>query len=202
MNTIAVDLLAKVGFEKVISTANSLGIGYKEQLGHYYPLAIGAFEETVLNMTAAYAGIANRGIYIQPSAIEEIRGADNKVIWSHKTNGDKGNRAIDEDVADIMNWMLRKVVSEGSGMAASFKGRQVAGKTGTSEGNRDLWFIGSIPQLTTSVWFGKDNNEENKASSGDAAYAWKQFIQKIEIDLEVLTFPERPFLKGDQRENL
>ena len=66
------------------------------------------------------------------------------------------------DVADAMNWMFQRVVSGGTGAAARLDDRPVAGKTGTSEGARDLWFIGSIPQLTTAVWFGYDNNNETK----------------------------------------
>ncbi|AAP99469.1 MULTISPECIES: transglycosylase domain-containing protein [Prochlorococcus] len=192
LNTIAVDLLSKVGFKKVISIANRLGVGNERKLGHYYPLAIGAYEETVLNMTAAYAGITNRGVYHKPSPIKEIRGPDNKVIWSQRANNNKGTRALDVDVADTMNWMLKKVVSEGSGFAASMEGREVAGKTGTSEGARDLWFIGSVPQLTTGIWFGKDDNEEIKGSSGDAALAWKKFMKGIDKDLLLSDFPERP----------
>ncbi len=191
LNTVAVDLLEKVGFEKVISIANSLGVGQERKLGHYYPLAIGAYEETVLNMTAAYAGIANRGLYIAPSPIEEIIGPDNKVIWSHKTHTKGNTRAVSIEVADTLNWMLGKVVSEGTGSEASMKTQDVIGKTGTSEGNRDLWFIGSIPQLTTGVWFGRDDNKVTKGSSGDAAFVWKNFMQHISRDLERLSFPKR-----------
>ncbi|KGG16535.1 Multimodular transpeptidase-transglycosylase [Prochlorococcus sp. MIT 0602] len=193
LNTIAVDLLAKVGFKKVISLANQFGVGNVEKLGYYYPLAIGAFEETVLNMSAAYAAIANRGMYIKPSAIEEIRGPKNDLLWEQSIGQGEGRRVISTQVADTMNWMLRKVVSQGSGIAASLGNRQVAGKTGTSENNRDLWFIGSIPQLTTSVWFGSDNNTTIRGSSGDAALAWKQFMRKINSDLELVDFPRRTF---------
>ena len=56
--------------------------------------------------------------------------------------------------------MLKRVVESGTGVAASLKDREVAGKTGTSEGGRDLWFIGSLPQLTTGIWFGYDNNKK------------------------------------------
>ena len=190
LNTIAVDLLAKVGFEKVITTANKFGVGKERELEYYYPLAIGAYEETVLNMTAAYAGITNRGLYNQPSAIEEIRGPTNDLLWSH--NDGEVSRAISTEIADRMNWMLQQVVLYGSGTAASLEDRQVAGKTGTSEGNRDLWFIGSIPQLTTGVWLGNDNNEESKVNSGDAAFTWKQFMNKISINMEIRRFPKRP----------
>ncbi len=191
LNTVAVDLLAKVGFEKVISTANRLGVGKERKLGRFYPLAIGAHEESVLNMTAAYAGITNRGIYIKPSAIEKIIGPNNEIIWIHPKNQKDHLRALSIQAADTMNLMLREVVAEGSGRAAFLDNRQVAGKTGTSEGNRDLWFIGSIPQLTTSIWFGKDDNSPIKGSSGDAAFAWKQFMLKISNDLEIINFPER-----------
>ncbi|ABX08354.1 transglycosylase domain-containing protein [Prochlorococcus marinus] len=192
LNTIAIDLLAKVGFKKVIAMANQLGVGNEAKLGHYYPLAIGAYEETVLNMTGAYAGINNRGLYIEPSPFEEIRGPDNSIIWSNEINKKRSKRVLSKRVADTINWMLRRVVSEGTGVAASLKTRQVAGKTGTSEGNRDLWFIGSIPQLTTGVWLGYDNNKEIKSSSGEAALIWKQFIEGIDDDFEPLKFPRKP----------
>ncbi len=192
LNTIAVDLLTKVGFKKVINLANQLGVGNHFKLGEYYPLAIGAYEENLLNMTGAYAGIANRGIYLKPSPIEEIKGPNNSVLWSTNLNSPKGKRVVSTDVADTLNWMLRKVVSEGSGEAAFIKKRQVAGKTGTSEGNRDLWFIGSVPQLTTGIWLGHDNNKPTKSSSGEAALIWKKFIQSIESELEAINFPPKP----------
>ncbi|MFL0784326.1 MAG: transglycosylase domain-containing protein, partial [Prochlorococcus sp.] len=194
LNTVAVQLLDKVGFDAVINMANNLGIGTKRPLGKFYPLAIGAYEQTVLDMTAAYAAVANRGIYIKPTPFEEIKGPNGEMIWNRRIEGDKGRRALDSDVADTMNWMLQRVVSGGTGAAASLKDRPVAGKTGTSEGARDLWFIGSIPQLTTAVWFGYDNNKPTYGSSGDAAWAWKQFMSKIEGNFEVQPFPPKPIL--------
>ena len=164
-------------------------------MGKYYPLAIGAYEQTELDMTAAYAAVANRGIYMKPTPFEEIRGPDDEVIWNHQFEGYKGRRALDSDVADTMNWMLQRVVSGGTGAAASLGDRPVAGKTGTSEGARDLWFIGSIPQLTTAVWFGYDNNRKTSGGSGDAAWAWKQFMTKIQDNFEVQPFPPKPVLK-------
>tara|TARA_Y100001968_G_scaffold311105_1_gene332804 strand:- start:14118 stop:15956 length:1839 start_codon:yes stop_codon:yes gene_type:complete len=191
LNIVAVDLLNKVGFEEVISIANKLGVGKKKKLGRYYPLAIGAYEETVLNMTAAYAGITNRGIYIKPTPFEEIVGPSNAILWERKLHHQKGQKVLEENIADKLNVMLREAVTNGTGKAAVLKERQVAGKTGTSEGARDIWFIGSIPQLTTGVWFGHDNNQETKNSSGTAAWVWKQFMSKIEKDFPVINFPER-----------
>ncbi len=187
-NTIAVQILKKVGFSEVITTANKLGIGNNRKLGKYYPLAIGAYEQTVLDMTAAYAGVANRGFFIYPSPFERILGPDNEILWSNKDNIKAGIQALNRETADTMNWMLKKAVEDGTGTAASLQGREVAGKTGTSEGSRDLWFIGSIPQLTIGIWFGYDDNRKTKSSSGEAAYAWKQFLLSIDNELEILQF--------------
>ena len=90
--------------------------------------------------------------------------------------------------------MLQRVVTGGTGAAARLDDRPVAGKTGTSEGARDLWFIGSIPQLTTAVWFGYDNNAETKSSSGEAAWAWKQFMTQVKGSYNVQNFPPKPVL--------
>jgi penicillin-binding protein 1A len=107
-------------------------------------------------------------------------------------DGDRGKRAMDSDVADTMNWMLQRVVSGGTGIAAKLDDRPVAGKTGTSEGGRDIWFIGSIPQLTTAVWFGHDNNAETKSNSGESAWAWKQFMSQIKSEFPAQKVPAKP----------
>ena len=78
-----------------------------------------------------------------------------------------------------MNNLLEKSVSEGTSIAASINGKKIYGKTGTSDGNRDLWFIGSINNLTSGIWIGFDENKKSNLSSGNAAYFWKKFISKI-----------------------
>jgi penicillin-binding protein 1A len=199
LNTVAVQLQDIVGFDAIIETANKFEIGTQRPLGKYYPMAIGAYEQTVLDMAAAYAGVANRGVFVKPSPFEEIRGPEGNILWSRRVDGDRGRRALDSDVADAMNWMFQRVVTGGTGIAAKLDDRQVAGKTGTSEGARDLWFIGSIPQLTTAVWFGYDDNRETKSNSGEAAWAWKQFMLQIEAELPVQAFPPKPELNRPWR---
>ncbi len=199
LNTVAVQLQEIVGFDAVIEVANNFNIGTDRPLGKYYPMAIGAYEQTILDMTAAYAGMANRGVFFSPSPIEEIRGPKNELLWSRRLSDNRGKRAIDSDVADTMNWMLQRVVTGGTGIAAKLDDRQVAGKTGTSENTRDLWFIGSIPQLTTGVWFGYDDDRATKSTSGEAAWAWKQFMLQIKDEIPVRNFPDKPKLKRKVR---
>ena len=199
LNTVAVQLQDIVGFDAVIGVANNFNIGTERPLGKYYPMAIGAYEQTILDMTAAYAGMANRGVIFTPSPLEEIRGPKNELIWSRRLSGNRGKRAVDSDVADTMNWMLQRVVTGGTGIAAKLDDRQVAGKTGTSENTRDLWFIGSIPQLTTGVWFGYDDDRATKSTSGEAAWAWKQFMLQIKDEIPVRAFPDKPKLNRKMR---
>jgi len=197
LNTVAVLLLKELGFAKVIETARSLGI--TRELGRFYPMAIGAYEQTLLDMTAAYAAITNRGTYVKPTPFEDILGPDGQLLWSRRVDGDQGRRAVASDIADTMLWMLQQVVQGGTGGGAALGDRPVAGKTGTSEGGRDLWFIGSIPQLTTGVWLGYDDSRETKSTSVVATLAWRAFMAPISKTLPVRQFPPKPQLLGSYK---
>jgi penicillin-binding protein 1A len=196
LNVVAVALLQELGFDKVIETARSLGIGETNPLGRFYPMAIGAYEQTVLDMTAAYAAMVNRGLYVKPTPFEEILGPNGELLWSRRVDGDQGRRAVASEIADAMIWMLQQVVRGGTGAGAALADRPVAGKTGTSEGGRDLWFIGSIPQLTTGVWLGYDDSRETRTTSVVATLAWRSFMAPISKELPVRQFPPKPELTG------
>ena len=197
LNTVAVALLQELGFDKVIATAKSLGIS--RELGRFYPMALGAYEQTVLDMTAAYAAINNGGIYVKPTPFEEILGPNGELLWSRRVEGDPGKRAVNSDIAAMMMWMLQRAVQSGTGGGAALPNRPVAGKTGTSEGGRDLWVIGSIPQLTTGVWLGYDDSRGTKDTSVVATYAWRAFMAPITKNLPVRQFPPRPELQDTYR---
>ncbi|MEN9766382.1 MAG: hypothetical protein RLZZ32_342 [Cyanobacteriota bacterium] len=194
LNTVSVSLLKQVGFDKVIDMAKSLGI--TRELGRFYPLAVGATEETVLDMTTAYAAIFNRGIYVKPTPFEEILGPNGELLWSRRVDGDRGKRVVSSDIADAMLWMLQQVVKGGTGYGAVPPGRPAAGKTGTSEGGRDLWFIGGVPQLVTGLWLGYDNSRETKNTSATAVVAWADYMDPILKQLPVRQFPPKPTLKA------
>ncbi len=192
LNTVSVSLLKQLGFDKVIATAKSLGIS--RELGRFYPLAVGATEQTVLDMTAAYAAIFNRGVYVTPTPFEEILGPNGELLWSRRVDGDRGRRAVPTDIADALLWMLQQVVRGGTGYGAVPPDRPAAGKTGTSEGGRDLWFIGGVPQLVTGLWLGYDNNKETNSTSAVAVVAWAEYMGPILKDLPVRQFPPKPVL--------
>jgi penicillin-binding protein 1A len=194
VNSAAVGLAERVGFPRVIGVARDLGIS--GPIGNYPSMVLGANEKTMLEMVAAYTAVNNRGVWTRPIPFEEIYGPDGELLWSRRLDGPRPRRAISSDIADALMWMLQSVVSNGTGAAAGLADRPVAGKTGTAEGARDLWFIGSIPQLTTGVWLGYDENLQTSSSSAQAAATWAAFMARVTQDLPVQPFPPKPVLQG------
>ncbi|WP_425335121.1 transglycosylase domain-containing protein [Nostoc punctiforme] len=191
INIIAVKVLIDVGFTPTIKLAHDMGI--KSELKPTYSLALGSNEVNLLELTSAYGSFATQGLHTEPHGITRILNRQGKVIWSANF---KSKRALDSDSAAIMTWMLRNVVEEGTGAAAQLGERPVAGKTGTSDEARDLWFIGYIPQMVTGVWLGNDDNRPTYGSSGSAAYTWHEFMEKAAEGMPVEKFPKRPKLEG------
>ena len=194
INSAAVALAEKVGYPRVIGVARDLGI--TGTIGDYPAMVLGSNEKTMLEMVAAYAAINNRGVWVKPLPFDEIYGPDGELLWSRRVDAPKPRRAVSSDVADAVMWMLQRVVSNGTGGSAALADRPVAGKTGTAEGARDLWFIGSIPQLTTGVWFGYDENFKTGSSSAQAAATWGTYMGVISKQLPVQPFPPKPTLVG------
>ncbi|WP_347609968.1 transglycosylase domain-containing protein [Trichormus azollae] len=191
INTIAVQILIDVGYEPTIKLAKDLGI--KSELKPTYSLALGSNEVNLLELTSAYGSFATQGLHTEVHGIRRILNRQGKVIWSANF---QPKRALDADSTAIMTWMLRNVVNNGTGGAAQLNDRQVAGKTGTSDEARDLWFIGYIPQVVTGVWLGNDNNRPTYGSSSSAAYTWHKFMEKAIEGMPVEKFPERPKLEN------
>ena len=175
-NIVPLKITNKIGLKKIINLANKFGLGYKQKMEEFLPLAIGSYGDNLLNITNAYAVINSNGNSYKPSTLEKIESINGELIWENKFLSKK---ILDLKVNKSLNKLLEKSVSEGTAIAASIQGEKIYGKTGTSDGNRDLWFIGSINDLTTGVWIGSDKNNKTKLSSGNAAYLWKKFISKI-----------------------
>lgn len=193
VNVVAVKTLIDVGFDPVIKTAESMGIHSK--LNPTYSMALGAYEVNLLELVNSYGTLAAQGKAIEPHGIRRIINAKGKVLYDADF---KNKQVVDPDTAAIMTWMLRSVVSDGTGRPAQID-RPVAGKTGTSENARDLWFVGYIPQLVAGVWLGNDDNSPTWGSSGTAAYAWHQFMKESVGGMPVQKFPQVPGNLDDRK---
>ena len=175
INTVAVGLGQEVGLPSVIATAKRLGID--SPLEPNASLAIGTSEVTPLELTAAYASFASLGFAADPYTVLEVRTADGSVVYQRAPQ--QPQRVISKDKALEMNAMLFDVVLSGTGRGAAVRGREVAGKTGTSADFRDAWFIGFSPELVAGVWVGNDDFTPMKKVTGGAipAQIWSGFMQ-------------------------
>ena len=175
-NIVPISITNKIGLKNIINLANSFGLGYKQAFEEFPSLAIGSYGDNLLNITNAYSAVNNNGKIQSPEIIEKIESFKKQPIWEYKSISKK---ILDLKINKKINKLLEKSVKEGTSKAASIKGKKIYGKTGTSDGNKDLWFIGSIDNLTTGIWIGYDDNKESELSSGNAAYLWKKFISEI-----------------------
>jgi penicillin-binding protein 1A len=154
-NTAAIRVLDRVGLKATKDVARRLGI--TADLVDNLSLALGTSEVSMLELTAAYATIANSGLAVWPHAILEIRagGKNGKVLYRHQ--GGTSTRVVKEPLARNMAAMLREVITEGTGHDAAID-RPAAGKTGTTQSFRDAWFVGFTADYVGAVWFGNDDN--------------------------------------------
>lgn len=190
LNIVAIKILLDVGWNPVITLSQKMGI--QSELKPTYSLALGASEVNLLELTSAYGTLANKGIHQPTHGIRRIIDQTGRIIYDAPG---QPVQAVDKDTAAIMTWMLQGVVDSGTGNAASLADRPVAGKTGTSDEARDLWFIGYIPQMVTGVWLGNDDNEPTWGASSAAARAWGLFMTTAGKDLPPQPFPELPSLE-------
>ncbi|MDB9493548.1 PBP1A family penicillin-binding protein [Spirulina subsalsa CS-330] len=187
VNIPAVRALIEVGWNPVIEMAKKMGITSK--LEPTYSLALGVSEVTLLELTSAYGTFANEGKHVPVHGITRILDRNGEVIYEAER---QSVQAIDAESTAIMTWMLETVVDYGTGTAANLPDRDVAGKTGTSDDYRDLWFVGYIPQLVAGAWLGNDNNSPTSGASTTAAALWHAFMKRIVDDIPEADFPPRP----------
>ena len=173
INTVAVSISETAGRDNVIAVARRLGITAK--LLSAPSIALGVNGVSLIEMTASYGTFASGGFGVWPYGIEEIKDGDGRVLYRRQGSGP--GRVLKAPIAGAMNSMLSQALEKGTGQAANFN-RPVAGKTGTSQNNRDAWFIGYSADLIAGVWMGNDNQApmKNVTGGGLPAKAWKVFM--------------------------
>jgi penicillin-binding protein 1A len=186
VNIVAIKVLIDAGYQPVIDLAHKMGV--QSELKPVYALALGAVEVNLLEMTSAYTTFANKGIHNPVHGITRVTNKKGEILYENKP---KPEKVLEPDTTAIMTWMMRGVVNEGTARSAQI-GRPVAGKTGTTDKERDLWFIGFIPQLVTGVWLGNDNNQPTGNASSTAAYAWSRFMTTAVKNIPAQDFLPRP----------
>jgi penicillin-binding protein 1A len=175
-NIATVKLLTEVGYDGVIDTARRLGI--TSDLRPYPSLALGAFEVTLLELTAAYGAFANQGVLVQPNLVREVHNRDGALITTIEPSV---RDAVPPEIAYLMNRVLSGVISDGTGRAASRLGSNLAGKTGTTDHNTDAWFVGYSPTLAVGVWVGFDEPRslgDRETGAMAALPIWKSFMEQ------------------------
>ena len=166
INTVAAQLGNEVGFGTVASMARRFGVNSK--IDTFPSMVLGSSEMRVIEMTQAFAGVAAKGVPVEPYGITKITGASGEVLYRREAQ--KQTPAIPSHVAAGITDLLQAAVQTGTGRAADI-GRPVAGKTGTTSSNKDGWFIGFSSGVTTGVWMGRDDAKAVAGLQGGRAPA-------------------------------
>lgn len=133
-----------------------------------------------LELTAAYAAIANKGVYIKPTFYTKVETSDGVTLLE---SSPKTRKIVSPQVAYIMTTMLEDVVNQGTGRSAKLSGIPAAGKTGTTSNKFDAWFAGYTPYYVGATWIGVDIPQKMPTGSKMTALLWKKIMQKIHQDL-------------------
>lgn len=188
LNVPAVKISEAAGREAVRTVAESFGI--ESDLAAGPALALGVSESSLLETTGAYAGILNGGSSVTPYGLTELSLVGDSDPLMTQTGG-MGERVITTAAAEQLVYMMNQVVEKGSGHRARIEGREVAGKTGTTQSAKDAWFIGFTADYVAGVWMGYDDNTPLKGVTGGGlpAEIFKHAMTKIHADLRPLPLP-------------
>lgn len=192
LNTVAAKLGQAVGFQTVADMARRFGI--TTPVNTHPSMVLGTSDVRLIDMTRAFASVANKGVAITPFGITRVT-AEGEEIYRHEV--DRSHVLVAPYVAAQMTDLLQTAVNTGTGRAAQI-GRPVAGKTGTTSSSKDGWFLGFSSGLTTGVWMGRDDARPVGGLHGGTApaRAFQQFMAKavanrpIEQFETAVTLPE------------
>ena len=191
LNVATAHLAEMVGIPNVARMARVLGV--QSRLREVPSLSLGTSEVTPLELTTAYAAIANGGVWIRPMAVRAVLDRGGDEVWSPKK---ETRRVLRPETAYMATILLEGPVIYGT--AAGIRSqygftRPSAGKTGTTDDENDAWFIGYTPQLVAGVWVGCDHNRKLGLTGTQAAVPiWVKFMEAVHRHLPVLDFAPPP----------
>ncbi len=192
LNTVASELSFAVGREKVIEMTRRLGIsGIRKSCS----MALGDYGITPLEHTGGVATFANGGKSAKPYGILEIFNSKGELVYSRERDEPEPAQLVSRQVAEGMNQMLQKVVTDGTGGAAALDFTNVVGKTGTSTGPKDVWFVGFTGKYVGGVWLGNDDNRPMASGNTGghmAAPLWHSFMSVAHKDMNIPPIPGIP----------
>ena len=185
-NVPAVRLLNRIGFDRLTPLIGRLGIS--SPIEPYLPVALGATDMTLLEVTSAYSTFPNGGVRVEPRLISRVTDYDGDIL---EENFPEPHDVIPAELAAEMVDLLQEVVRSGTATSAQALGFPVGGKTGTTNDFTDAWFLGFTPSLTAGVWVGFDEKVSlgNSETGGRAALPiWISFMEQIHKDQEAEDF--------------
>lgn len=176
-NVPAIKMMDTLGPKNVLDYAKRFGL--EEDFPPYLPIALGAGDATLLEITSAYTTFPNQGVRMKPYSVVSVSDRDGNLL---EENRGEPSDVIRADTAYVMTNLLRGVVIRGTGNAAAPLAREwpIAGKTGTVDDNTDAWFIGFDPDLTVGVWIGFDEKKSLGSLEQGAIAAlpmWMEFMR-------------------------
>lgn len=174
-NVCAIRVAMFDGINNVIDTARMAGIS--SRLDPYLPIALGACAASPLEMAGAYSTFARGGVQMTPQVLRTVTTPEGKLLANFAPSPRK---VFDSRPVSLLVDSMQTVVQKGTGLYAKLPDRPVAGKTGTSDQSRDIWFVGFTPDVCTAVWAGNDFNQRvhGKAVTGGMIMAaiWKKYM--------------------------
>ena len=178
-NIPAVKMMDTLGAKNVLATAKRFG--FEEDFPPYLPIALGAGDATLLDVTSAYTTFPNQGVRMKPFMVLNVKDREGNLL---EENRGEPSDVIRADTAFVMTNMLRGVLStRGTGARAANLAAEwpLAGKTGTVDENTDAWFVGFDPDLTVGVWVGYDDKRKSLGAAEQGAFValpmWMEFMR-------------------------
>ncbi len=194
-----------VGLDKVVAQAKRMGLTAALDPG-FFSLPLGSVEVRPIEMAAAYASIANDGIYNRPYMVERVEGRDGKVLFAHQADP---RRASSEQSARLAARILEQNVQSGTGTSARIPGQHAAGKTGTAQDSSNGWFVGFTPYLSTAVWIGEPDDNYGVRIGGTGitggrypAGIWGDFMTAWHTGLAEAGYPAPEGTRGGRSLNV